>query len=704
MTLCRMDYNQIIDQNIRTYHEHVHEYPTLQRAATPLARPSAPILGREMGEIRKKLHNPEKANIALLGEPGTGKTAVMQGFAYNENSTQYLVLSVDVERLVSSDGDKDTEMARGLQDLARETSEYTRTHNVIVILFMDEFHRIVMVSEAAVEALKPILEKSAYNGFRIVAATTFEEYERWITPNRALDQRLLRMTLPELARAQVIKILQSRAEMYGVADQAEDGIYDQIYDTSKRILISNAQPRASIDMLNNMIGEIVSREYMEDGKLYREYSTCEQLNIPGDKVLSRPILNRVVKGAFGIDIDHRVSAKDLERALKTRIFDQDYAVYSVMNRFKIMMAGFAQPNRPSGSMLLTGPTGTGKTELVNVIAETLNRPLERIDMSSYPNPEDATLFLDDIAYAGAKSPNGIILIDEIEKATKQAINVLLQVLDAARLKVRKSNKVVSFTGNVIFMTTNVGSDIYQHLQQHAQKDNEGKIDAKHVDLQLIYQALRSDTRFEQAVLGRINNVIPFMGLSPSTLKKIAHRELMNSVSITETAKRRVLASDDILEYIIEDHTSEDVESGGARDARRNMENIVIQEMANYLAEEPDEVPFIIYIGGKPRFSNQEVLDKWSGTVEIQECHPMEQVDAWLRQLEMKTGRKFNNHGLFIPNDWTAQKFVQQVAEVYKKGSVDIKTFVSGKTIWIDDIKEGEKRIEQIKTTWHARKG
>ena len=121
MTLCRMDYNQIIDQNIRTYHEHVHEYPTLQRAATPLARPSAPILGREMGEIRKKLHNPEKANIALLGEPGTGKTAVMQGFAYNENSTQYLVLSVDVERLVSSDGDKDTEMARGLQDLARET-------------------------------------------------------------------------------------------------------------------------------------------------------------------------------------------------------------------------------------------------------------------------------------------------------------------------------------------------------------------------------------------------------------------------------------------------------------------------------------------------------------------------------------------------------------------------------------------------------
>ena len=127
-------------------------------------------------------------------------------------------------------------------------------------------------------------------------------------------------------------------------------------------------------------------------------------------------------------------------------------------------------------------------------------------------------------------------------------------------------------------------------------------------------------------------------------------------------------------------------------------------MANYLAEEPDEVPFIIYIGGKPRFSNQEVLDKWSGTVEIQECHSIEQVDTWLRQLEMKTGRKFNNHGLFIPNDWTALKLVQQVAEVYKKGSVDIKTFVSGKTIWIDDIKEGEKRIEQIKTTWHARKG
>lgn len=157
MILCRMrDYNQIIDNNIATYYANVHEYPALQRAAIPLGRPSAPILGRDMSELREALRNPEKANVALLGEAGTGKTAIMQGLAYHPDSTQYLVLSVNTERLmVDNNADKDIEMANGLQDLVDEASQYTRRFNIILILFIDEFHRIAMVSKASVEALKP---------------------------------------------------------------------------------------------------------------------------------------------------------------------------------------------------------------------------------------------------------------------------------------------------------------------------------------------------------------------------------------------------------------------------------------------------------------------------------------------------------------------------------------------------------------------
>lgn len=698
MILCRMrDYNQIIDNNIATYYANVHEYPALQRAAIPLGRPSAPILGRDMSELREALRNPEKANVALLGEAGTGKTAIMQGLAYHPDSTQYLVLSVNTERLiVDNNADKDIEMANGLQDLVDEASQYTRGFNIILILFIDEFHRIAMVSKSSVEALKPILEKSAYNGFRVVGATTFEEYEEWIAPNRALDQRLLRFTIPELTREAVMQILESRARLYNVHDLAEENIYNDIYDTSKQLLISNAQPRASIDILNNMIGNIVKNEYMEDGQLIREYSTCEDLNIPGDKVLSRPILNKVIRRTYGVDIDNRVSAKELEEALRTRIFDQEFAISTVMNRFKMMMAGFNDPTRPKVSILMTGPTGTGKTELVKVVAETLKVPLKRFDMSRYPRAEDSVRFADELAHAGWSAPNGVILIDEIEKSSRQAINTLLQVLDDARLtSATNSNNVISFAGTIIFITTNVGSDIYQHLQKHARKDADGKIDGQTVDVSLIYNALREDDRFEQAVLGRIDVIVPFMGLSPYTLKRIAKRELDTNIAIMETQHRRVLTSPDILPYVVEDHTSNDVESGGARDVKRNMKNIIIQHVANYLAEEPDEVPLIVYIGGKPRFATDGVLDPWSGKVEHKECHPIEKVESWLSQVAQQTGITVRNHGIFVPNDWTGNKFASQVADALKAGSRDLKTFVVGETIWVDDIKRGEIVSEQI---------
>ena len=147
------DYEKIIENNIAKYERHRKEYPALDRAATPLSKPSAPILGRdsELDELRLAIRNPEKANVSLLGEPGSGKSALVQGFTYNKNSTQYLTLSVDVERLAQDpNADKDAEMANGLLDLVHETTKYSRKYNIIVVLFggvpylhqiHDDFHQ-----------------------------------------------------------------------------------------------------------------------------------------------------------------------------------------------------------------------------------------------------------------------------------------------------------------------------------------------------------------------------------------------------------------------------------------------------------------------------------------------------------------------------------------------------------------------------------
>lgn len=345
-------------KQIDHYHAVIDKYPHLAKAGSPIEIPAAPIMGRDMTELRLALRDPEKANVILLGDPGSGKTAFMQGFTYDDASVNYLVISINVERIIeNTTGDKDADLANGLQNLVAEVSRYCKEQNVIMILFIDEFHRIPMLSPTAVEAMKPILEKSAYNGFRIVAATTFEEYDQWIAPNRALDQRLLRMTITELSREAVINILKSRAKKYEVDVLAEDDIYDSVYDISKEILLSNSQPRASIDIFNSLIGTITKNEYMKDGKLVREYATTEDLDIPGEKVLCRRILNRVIRRAYGIDIDNKIKVKDVENALYKRIYNQDHALKIIIDRLKMILVGFTDPTRPRGSLLFTGPTG-----------------------------------------------------------------------------------------------------------------------------------------------------------------------------------------------------------------------------------------------------------------------------------------------------------------------------------------------------------
>lgn len=666
-----------IRQHIETFEHVKYEYPHLAKAGTPLEIPSAPIVGRDTSELRLQLRTPEKANVILLGDPGVGKTAFMQGFSYDEQSKHYFTIAINVERLIEdSDGDKDAELANNLQNLIAEVSQYCRDQNVIVILFIDEFHRIPILSKSATEALKPILEKSAYNGFRIVAATTFEEYDEHIAPNRALDQRLLRMTISELPKEVVIKILQARAKQNNIEGFIEPDMYEMIYDISKEILLSNSQPRASIDIFNSLIGTVTREEYMKNGILHRIFATPEELSIDGDKIICRQILNRVIRRAYGIDIDNKIHVSDIRTALNARIYNQTYAVNKIMGRLEMILAGFNDPTRPRASILLTGSTGVGKTELVKVVAEQLHRKLQRFDMSRYPLPEDAPAFGNDLAQAGWSAPDGIILIDEIEKSSRPAINTLLQVLDDARLTAANNpNRIISFTGNIIFITTNLASEVYQHNKKFANTDEE-------IDIEVIYKALADDERFETAVLGRLDDIVPFMSLPEDAMAKIAQRELDTNLDVVRTNKRRILVSPNIIPHIVKDRTSQDSERGGARDAKRNVKSLVLQKIAHYLADDPEERPIILYLQGKARYLHKSVVDPFSADVAIKECHPQATVDYWLKQLRTKLNVNIIDKGIFVPIDWTSEYFARAIVAQTHKGIRMLKTHVNEEEIWI----------------------
>lgn len=351
-------------KHIETFHRVKDQYPTLNRGTKVLDEPPADIIGRDISELRRGLRNPEKANIVLLAEPGTGKTAYVQGFAYDKESLPYyLVLDVNPERLIDKETDRDNALLTGFNQLISEAGRYGREQDVIVILFIDEFHKLADISPNLLESIKPKLEKSAMNGFRLIAATTFQEYNDKIANNRALDQRFLQIKLSELPKHAVISILENRARQHGVRDLLEDGILEEVYVQSKRILISNAQPRASIDTFNSMVGDTVKQEYMKNGKLHKVYYTPEELGLASEKVICRPLLKKVIKRAHGVDIDNEVQVTDVINALKTRLFNQDKAIQEIVSHLEMAAQGFSELDRPKISFLSTGSTGTGKSLL-----------------------------------------------------------------------------------------------------------------------------------------------------------------------------------------------------------------------------------------------------------------------------------------------------------------------------------------------------
>lgn len=979
-------------RHIERYHAVKDQYPTLAKAAAVMPAPPADIIGRDIGELRRGLRNPEKANVVLLAEPGTGKTAYVQGFAYDTDSVEYyLVLDVNPEHLIEKETDRDNALLTGFHTLLEEASRYSKEQNVIVVLFIDEFHKMAAISPSLMESLKPKLEKSALNGFRLIVATTFQEYNDNIAGNRALDQRFLQIKLSELPKHAVLSILENRAKQHGVFELLEEGILEEIYVESKRILLSNAQPRASIDLLNSMIGDTVKTEYMENGRLKKEFYTPEDLGLPSEKVLCRPLLKRIIKRTHGIDIDNEVNVTDVIHALKTRLYNQDNAIKIVVHLLEMAAQGFGELDRPKLSFISTGSTGTGKacrddepipapveagyirngdlkvddfvynrygkpvrvsgvypkglrtvyrvtltdgrqidcardhlwtyrnafgkgandwktvtteelmqktlakpqangrmayayvlpqneavereprdypidpyafgsalgkevkevceevpgfggtksgepcipdcykfgsieqrwaliqglfdtdgtigknsranvsfrttskqladdvqevlwslgimssihphsnkregnpveileyhlhvkvaskdnvkffrlphkkkraeeatlvakqraktfdtvaiqsieklnrkepmtcimvedeehlylagkghivthnTEMAKIISETMRLPMKRFDMSRYSSPEDAGAFADDLFHAVWATPNAYLLIDEVEKSSKPAMNILLQVLDDARLTDSvNSDRVASFSGAIINLTTNLASEIYQSMGRHQRADAEA-------DVELVYKALKDSPVFESAVLGRLDAIVPFHPLPAEAMEKIARRTLSDVVEVAQTDKRRIIISDDIIPYIVKDRTSNDTERGGARDAKRNVKNIVVQELAHYLTYATQEVPIMIYLKGKPRFKYSDIADPLNAQVAIKECYSIAAMDTLLQKLSKQVGKPLQNKGLYLPKDGNMTQYARTLAELSRDGYYKFKSRIDGEQVLIEGV-------------------
>lgn len=569
------------------------KYPCLSSFTQELKRPSFTIQSRdhELKSIEAALNRPELCNVLLLGEPGSGKTALVQSVMMHD--TKRLYLEVDLSKMIADTNDVN-EMATRLKSLCDEVTEFRKDMQTEVVLFMDEFHQVMMLSNAAAEAMKPLLADSGTRGVRIIAATTEAEFRMYIAPNQPLVERLQRIRLRELDRQATINVLKNRAVMYGVDDQLpNDNLYELIYEYTQRYIPANAQPRKSLLVLDAMIGW-----YRSSGR-----------------ILNKELLADVIYESEGVNVTFKVDATSIKKELDKYVFAQDFATTVIEQRLQICVADLNNKSKPMSSFLMTGSTGVGKTEVTKQLARILfgdnaRTSLIRFDMTEYANEDSLERFRSELAQRVWNRPYSIVLLDEIEKACAPVTRILLQVLDDGRI-MDENNREVSFLNAYIVLTTNAGSEIYKTISQYASDDTGSGKEMKKYD-KLIRQSISSttgDNRFPPELLGRIDTIVPFQPLSEETKKKIVSNKLEKLVQEVAFKHNIQLSYEQkVIQYIVEDNLDTDSDSGGARGAIAKLEAEVTTAVARFINKYPNAYRIKLVVKGQMMSENKNQLE------------------------------------------------------------------------------------------------
>ena len=566
-------------------------YPCLSQYTTPVKKAERTIVGRdvEMDRLLAAMMRPELCNVILLADAGAGKTALVQGTMLKDTGRLYL--EVDLSRMIADLTDPN-QLGDKLKRLFAETQVFLEANHTEIVLFMDEFHQIVQLSAAAVEALKPLLADSGTRGIRVIAATTYIEFREFIQPNQPLVERLQRINLDPPDKATVVEILKGMTKRYGIDAQFIDTrLLEQIYELTNRYVPANSQPRKSILVLDSMVG------------WYRYKKRKMNMRLLAD----------VIYESEGVNIAFRVDAAKIKEELDAHVFAQEFATSVIEERLQVCVADLNNKSKPMSSFLFCGSTGTGKTEVSKQLSRILfNDPnrLIRFDMTEFANPDSLDSFRRELTDKVWARPYSIVLLDEVEKSCAPVTRLLLQVLDDGRL-MDENNREVTFTNCYIILTTNAGSEVYRDMAQYNASDTG---DGRHLFKyeKLIRESISSttgDNKFPPELLGRIDCIVPFQPLSEATQQKIIGTKLQALVDDVRKKHGVELGiKRDVIDYICRDRLTTDSDDGGARAAIGRMESEVVTAVSRYINQYPDRKSIVVVVDGEMAWKNKDILE------------------------------------------------------------------------------------------------
>ena len=560
-----------------------------------------PMIGRsdELAEMITVLARKFKANVLMVGDPGVGKTAIVDGLAQEitagrvpEFLKDHEVWGLEIGSLLAGSKYRGEFEEKFKQVIAALEAKKK------CILFVDEAHTMKGAGASSQSSLdfanmlKPAITKG---NLKVVASTTWEEYYESFEKDRALMRRFHRVSIDEPTAGTTEQIL------IGLSPRLEQ-FHDVLIDTeaitaavelSGRYIHDRKNPDKSIDLLDGAC----ARERVKD---------LGTVTVTRDMIMAQ--LSRVASVPMD-RLQNERSAKivELESNIKQKLYGQDDAVNSVLDRVYINFSGIGNARKPMASFLFLGPTGTGKTELARLLAENLDMKLLKYDMSEYQEKHTvASLIGAPPGYVGfedgnvgggklisdlSKNPFSILLFDEIEKAHPDVINIMLQMLDEARIT-SSSGKTLDIKNTIIIMTSNLGA-----------RDNENNNIGFGQSLERTGSEDRAMKEFFRPELrNRIDQVCKFVKLDTLAIKKIVIKFLDElQTSLTEKNIRLNL-SESVIDLLAEKGYDSKM---GARPLGRKIDELIrvplsrrilFDQLANcniYAVVQDDEIQFRI---------------------------------------------------------------------------------------------------------------
>lgn len=579
-----------------------------------------PVIGRK-NEIERVIHilsRRTKNNPVLIGDPGVGKTAIVEGLAQKiafgqvpETLQGKRVISLDLASILagtSHRGQFEERMKKIIEEVVKAQGQ--------IVLFVDELHTVVGAgaAEGAIDAANILKPALARGELQMVGATTLDEYRMRIEKDAALERRFqpILVNEPTLEETKaILEGLKPRYEQFHQVKISEEAIESAVR-FSDRYVSDRFLPDKAIDLIDEASAQVRLSQVKEPEnlkqieseieKLRQEDATknqekIEQLNQVRKELIDLwtktkleeiPLVTaadiaKLVSKATGIPVDElsleeKEKLKNLEQRIHERIVDQDEAVKTVAEAIRRARAGLKDPKRPIGSFIFLGPTGVGKTELSKALAEVLYGSedlMVRLDMSEYMEKHTVSRMIGaPPGYIGfeqggqlteivRRKPFSIILLDEIEKAHPEVFNVLLQIMEDGRLTDAKG-RTVDFKNTILIMTSNLGSELIYHQSQLGFEDGQREKSASYESLKTkLIENLR--TAFRPEFLNRVDEIVVFKPLGLKEIRQIVDLEIRKTEKLLTDQKIQLQVTDKARDWLAKEGFSEEF---GARPLRR----------------------------------------------------------------------------------------------------------------------------------------